>query len=73
MGHICRRCTNSFLGTCKKGLKKTDNQIKNEKYSCFSERYFQINKIKHDPDSDYVVYVNEITKKQALFLKNVLK
>ena len=36
MGY-CRRCSNSKFGTCSLGYSKSDQQIRNENFGCFSE------------------------------------
>jgi len=39
---ICQRCMESNMGSCGKGISKTDTQIKNENYKCFKERILKV-------------------------------
>jgi hypothetical protein len=61
MAELCRRCTKSILGECPTYY-KTDEQLKQEKFPCFSERVYHIDKKHYSPDDEFNIYGNEINK-----------
>lgn len=77
MGNLCRKCSNCEFGQCLVNdtsiHKISDEQIKQDNYGCFKERFYNINMNSYHPDCEFRVYGDSMDQKQINNIISSLK